>query len=94
MHDSHVIRALAYIDRLWNKYGALYAAEKDPAEAELIQKYFRALSIAKDALEKMDKLNEAKEQIAQERDKSYECEAIGHGWGMQSALEILERVME
>ena len=89
--------ALAYIDRLWNKYGALYSYEKNAGhdeEAELMQKYFMSLGAAKEALEKMDKLDKAKEQIAQERDKSYEGEAIGHGWGMQSALEILERAME
>ena len=35
--------ALAYIDRLWNKYGALYSDEKNAEheeEAELMQKYF------------------------------------------------------
>jgi hypothetical protein len=46
--------ALAYIDRLWNKYGALYAAENDPEEAELMQKCFRALSIAKDAIKALE----------------------------------------
>ena len=89
--------ALAYIDRLWNKYGALYSDEKNAEheeEAELMQKYFMSLGAAKEALEKMDKLTGAMEEIAKERDKSYEGEAIGHGWGMQSALEILERAME
>ena len=86
--------ALSYIDRLWNKYGALYSAEKDTVEAALMQKYFEALGAPKDALEKMDKVTEAMGQIQAERDKSYACEAIGHGWGLQSALEILERAME
>ena len=89
--------ALAYIDRLWNKYGALYSDEKNAEheeEAELMQKYFEALGVAKEAIKKIDKITGAMEEIAKERDKSYEGGAIGNGWGMQSALEILERTME
>lgn len=89
--------ALAYIDRLRDKYGALYCRQKDEGdheEAQLSEKYILALVVAKDAITKLNKLDEAMEQIRTERDKSYECEAIGHGWGMQSALEILERAME
>ena len=57
-------------------------------------KYREALDTAVEAMDKLEKVKAAMEQIAQERDKSYEGEAIGHGWGMQSALEILERAME
>lgn len=89
--------ALAYIDRLWLKYGGLYANEKtagNSEEAALMQKYFEALGVAKEAIKKIDKITGAMEEIAKERDKSYEGEVFGHGWGMQSALEILERAME
>ncbi len=36
-------------------------------------------------------IDEAIEEIKAERDKSYACEAIGHGWGLQSALEIIQK---
>ena len=36
-------------------------------------------------------IEEAMDEIKTERDKSYECEALGHGWGLQSALEILQK---
>lgn len=89
--------ALAYIDRLRDKYGALYCRQKDEGdheEAGLSERYILALIVAKDAITKLDKLDEAMEQIRTERDKSYEGGAISHGWGMQSALEMLERTME
>jgi len=41
-----------------------------------------------------EKIEAAIAEIKKERDKSYECEAIGHGWGMQSALEILRRHLD
>lgn len=53
-----------------------------------------ALNTALEAMDKLEKVKAAMEEIAKERDKSYACEALGHGWGLQSALEILERVME
>lgn len=37
------------------------------------------------------KIAEAIEEILLERDKSLHCEAIAHGWGLQSAYEILEK---
>ena len=61
--------ALAYIDRLWNKYGALYSDEKNAEheeEAELMQKYFEALGVAKEAIKKIDKLTGAMEERAME----------------------------
>ena len=40
----------------------------------------------------LEKVKDAFEDIRKERDKCYEDEyTIGHGWGMQSAIEILER---
>ncbi len=57
-------------------------------------KYREALDTAVEAMDKLEKVKAAMEEIAKERDKSYACEALGHGWGLQSALEILERVME
>ena len=39
----------------------------------------------------LDKVKTALEELRKERDKSYECEATFHGWGMQSAIEIFER---
>ena len=39
-------------------------------------------------------VDEAIAEIEAERDKSYEGEAVCHGWGMQSALEILRRHLE
>ena len=40
----------------------------------------------------LEKINDAFEEIRVERDKCYADEyTIGHGWGMQSAIEILER---
>ena len=61
---------------------------------QTILEYREALDTAVEAMDKLEKVKAAMEEIAKERDKSYACEAIGHGWGMQSALEILERVME
>ena len=61
--------ALAYIDRLWNKYGALYSDEKNAGheeEAELMQKYFMSLGVAKEAIKKIDKLTGAMEERAME----------------------------
>ena len=49
--------ALAYIDRLWLKYGGLYANEKtagNSEEAALMQKYFEALGVAKDAIKALE----------------------------------------
>jgi hypothetical protein len=57
-------------------------------------KWTDAINIGIEAIQLSQRIVEAKEQIAQERDKSYASEAHGHGWGMQSALEILERAME
>ena len=57
-------------------------------------KWTDAINIGIEAIQLSQRITEAKEQIAQERDKSYEGEVFGHGWGMQSALEILERAME
>ena len=40
----------------------------------------------------LEKINDAFEEIRVERDKCYADEyTIGHGWGMQSAIEIMER---
>ena len=49
--------ALAYIDRLWNNYGALYSDEKNAEheeEAELMQKYFMSLGAAKEAIKALE----------------------------------------
>ena len=54
--------------------------EQDEVEEILNQKY----------ISKKD-LEAAIEEIKTERDKSYACEAIGHGWGLQSALEIIQK---
>ena len=55
-----------------------------------IEKHWDEGTKPKDCPLKKD-LEAAIEEIKTERDKSYACEAVGHGWGLQSALEIIQK---